>query len=297
MDRLTSIGVFVAAVDEGSLAAAARRFGLSPAMAGKYVSALEAQLNTRLLQRTTRRLHLTEAGQRYHERCRHLLQAFDEANREASASQGIAHGKLRVSAPVTFGAMHLGPAVARYLADNPRVDVDVLLEDRYTDLLSAGVDVAIRIGRLADSTLVARRIAPCRMVVCASPAYLQRHGTPLHPDKLAGHRCIGWRRAPEVAPHRWEFTEAGRAFAVEVAPQVTTNDLHVMLRTALADGGITFAPEDCFRPWLASGALVPVLLDYVQAFPGFFLYYPSRHNPPPKLRALIAHVRAFNDSV
>ncbi|MCP3710688.1 LysR family transcriptional regulator [Paraburkholderia sp. CNPSo 3274] len=127
MDRLTSLSVFVAAVEEGSLAAAARRFGLSAAMAGKHVSAIEAELNARLLQRTTRRLSLTEVGHTYYERCKRILEAFDEANREASDSQGTARGVLRVAAPATFGAMHLGGVVARYLDDHPHVNVEVLL--------------------------------------------------------------------------------------------------------------------------------------------------------------------------
>jgi DNA-binding transcriptional LysR family regulator len=184
MDRLTSLGVFVAAVEEGSFAAAARRFGLSPAMAGKHVSAIEAELNARLLQRTTRRLSLTDTGQAYYERCKRILEAFEEAKREASDTQATARGVLRVAAPVTFGAMHLGEVVAGYLEDHPHVNVEVLLGDRYVDLIDAGVDVAIRIGRLQDPGLVIRRLAPCRMVVCASPAYLERHGTPRKPDDM-----------------------------------------------------------------------------------------------------------------
>lgn len=160
MDRLTSLGVFVAAVEEGSFAAAARRFGLSAAMAGKHVGAIEAELNARLFQRTTRRLSLTDVGRTYYERCKQILGAFDEANREASAAQGTPRGVLRVAAPVTFGALHLGQVVARYLEDHPDVNVEVLLEDRYVDLLDAGVDVAIRIGHLQEPALVTRRLAP-----------------------------------------------------------------------------------------------------------------------------------------
>jgi DNA-binding transcriptional LysR family regulator len=183
MDRLTGMGVFVAAVDEGSFAAAARRFGLSAAMAGKYVSAIEAELNARLLQRT-RRLSLTDVGQVYYERCKRILEAYGEANREASDAHGTARGVLRIAAPVTFGAMHLGEVLAKYLEEHPHVNIEVSLSDRYVDLLEAGVDLAVRIGRLPDSGLVARRLAPCRMVICASPDYLKRHGTPRGPDDL-----------------------------------------------------------------------------------------------------------------
>ncbi len=184
MDQFTCINVFVAAVDEGSLAAAARRFGFSAAMAGKYVSELESTLNARLLQRTTRRLNLTDVGRAYYDRCVQILDALAEANREASDSQTIARGVLRIAAPVTFGALHLGNVVARYMERHPHVNVDVSLSDRYVNLLETGADLAIRIGTLADSSMVARKIAPCRMIVCASPAYLKRHGTPHTPEEL-----------------------------------------------------------------------------------------------------------------
>src|ERR1700675_1226613 len=158
MDRFASISVFVAAIDEGSLVAAGRRFGLSASMAGKHVSALEAQLNVRLLYRSTRSLSLTDAGRAYYARCKRILEEFDDANHEASDARRTVRGPLRVAAPVTFGALHMGEVVARYLRDHPRVNIEVSLDDRYVDLQDAGIDVAIRIGRLPDSELVARRL-------------------------------------------------------------------------------------------------------------------------------------------
>ena len=158
MDRLESLTLFVAAVDEGSLSAAARRLGLSASMAGKHVSRLEADLQVRLLQRSTRRLSLTEVGQAYYRRVRRILEDVDEADREARDAQQAVRGVLRVAAPVTFGAMHLGEVVARYLEQFPDVTVETLLDDRYVDLLAENVDVAIRVGRLLDSDLVARKL-------------------------------------------------------------------------------------------------------------------------------------------
>jgi DNA-binding transcriptional LysR family regulator len=221
MDRLTGIRVFVATVDEGSFAAAARRFELSAAMAGKYVSAIEAELNARLLQRTTRRLSLTDIGHVCYERCKRILEAYDEANREASDAHGTVRGVLRIAAPVTFGAMHLGEVVAKYLEACPHVNIEVSLSDRYVDLLEAGVDVAVRIGRLPDSALVARRLAPCRMVICASPDYLRRHGTPRNPDDLRKAPRLTFSEAVSVgdwtlvdakhrARHRWPVPDGSQ---------------------------------------------------------------------------------------
>ena len=185
MDRFTRIAVFVAAMDEGSLVAAGKKFGLSASMAGKYVSALEAELKVRLMHRSTRSLNLTEAGQAYYLRCRRILEEFGEANEEASDAGSTTRGLLRVAAPVTFGELHVGEVVARYLNDHPSVNVEVSLNDRFVNLQEAGIDVAIRIGRLPDSDLVARWLAPCHMVICASPAFLKRDGTPRTPEELS----------------------------------------------------------------------------------------------------------------
>src|SRR5476649_43255 len=152
MDRFTGIAVFVAAIDEGSLVAAGRRFGLSASMAGKYLSGLEAQLNVRLIQRSTRKLSATEAGRAYYLRCKRILEEFDEANREAGDASATPRGLLRIAAPVSFGALHLGELVARFMDQYPQVSTEVLLDDRYVDLHTAGIDVAIRIGRLPDWT-------------------------------------------------------------------------------------------------------------------------------------------------
>lgn len=168
MDRLTSMSVFVAAMEEGSLIAAARRHGLSASMAGKHVAAIEAELNVRLMQRSTRRLILTEAGLAYHIRCKRIIQEYEEAKREAGDTHGIVQGVLRIAAPTTYGIMHLSDVLAGFLDQHPGVTLQVVASDRYVDLLAEGVDVAIRIGTLRESDLVAKRLAPCRMVFCAS---------------------------------------------------------------------------------------------------------------------------------
>ncbi|WP_018913187.1 LysR family transcriptional regulator [Thiomonas sp. FB-6] len=292
MDRFTCIGVFVAAVDDGSFAAAGRRFGLSPAMAGKYVNALEAQLNARLLQRTTRRLSLTDVGQNYYQRCKRLLDAFDEANREASDSQTIARGVLRVAAPVTFGAMHLGSVVSRYLEENPQVNVEVTLDDRYTDLLAAGIDVAIRIGRLTDSSLVARRVAPCRMVVCAAPAYLERHGTPRTIEDLRGAQRLAFSQA--ISAGDWTLVDRrGRPHVIEGPTRMTANNTQMLLAAALAGAGIAYGPTFVFGERIAQADLVEVLPAYRPSELTIQAVYPSARHVPLKVRLLVERLASM----
>lgn len=295
MDRLTSLGVFVAAVEEGSLAAAARRFGLSPAMAGKHVGALEAELNARLLHRTTRRLSLTDIGQTYYERCKRILEAFEEAGREASDSQGIARGVLRVAAPVTFGAMHLGEVVARYMEDHPQVNVEVLLADRYVDLIDAGVDVAIRIGRLEDPGLVTRRLAPCRMVVCASPAYLRRHGTPRKPDDLMCAQRLAFSEA--VSAGDWTLRdEKNRAYVIDGPCRMAANNTQMLLAAAVAGAGIVYGPTFVFGAQIRRGELVVLLPAYRATELTIQAVYPSARRIPLKVRRFVDYLaETFGD--
>lgn len=295
MDRLTGIGVFVAAVDGGSFAAAARRFGLSAAMAGKYVSAIETELNARLLQRTTRRLSLTDIGQDYYLRCKQILEAYEEANREASDSHGNARGLLRIAAPVTFGAMHLGEVVAKYLEDHPHVNIEVSLSDRYVDLLEAGVDVAIRIGRLPDSGLVARRLAPCRMVICASPDYLKRHGTPRGPEDLAQAQRLTFSEAVSVGD--WTLTDAKhRAHVIDGPCRMAANNTQMLLAAALAGAGIAYGPTFVFGEQIALGKLVALLPAYHTSELTIQAVYPSARHMPLKVRHFLDYlVAAFGD--
>ncbi|HEY2021930.1 LysR family transcriptional regulator [Paraburkholderia sp.] len=295
MDRMTSLGVFVAAVEEGSFAAAARRYGLSPAMAGKHVSEIEARLNARLLQRTTRRLSLTDAGHTYYQRSKQILEAFDEANREASDSQGAARGVLRVAAPVTFGAMHLGQVVARYVEDHPQVNVEVVLGDRYVDLLDAGIDVAIRIGRLNDPALVTRRIAPCRMVVCASPDYVARHRAPRKPGDLLRAPRLAFSEA--VSAGDWTLYDAkNRAHVIDGPSRIAANNTQLLLSAALAGAGIAYGPTFVFGEHLRSGELVALLPAYRATELVIQAVYPSARRIPFKVRRFVDYLaEAFGD--
>jgi DNA-binding transcriptional LysR family regulator len=295
MDRLRSIEVFVAAIEEGSLAAAARRFGLSAAMAGKHVGAIEAELNARLLHRTTRRLSLTDVGQTYYERCKRILEAFDEARREASDSQSTARGVLRVAAPVTFGAMHLGEVVARYMEDHPHVNVEVLLGDRYVDLIDSGVDVAIRIGQLDDPALVTRRLAPCRMVVCASPAYLKRHGAPRKPADLMRAQRLAFSEA--VSAGDWTLYDGkNRAYAIDGPCRMTANNTQMLLAAAMAGAGVAYGPTFVFGPHIRRGELVALLPSYRAAELTIQAVYPSARRIPLKVRRFVDYLaETFGD--
>src|SRR5262249_12461539 len=184
MDRLTSMAVFKRTVDAGSFAAAARHFGISPEMAGNHVRALEAHLGVRLLNRSTRRLHLTEAGSSYYERCNQILSAIEEAEVEVTTLQATPRGQLRIASPVTFGVLRIAPVIGVYMTRYPEVMIDVTVSGRFANLIEEGFDLAIRIGELEDSSLVARRLTTAHLVACAAPAYLRRAGTPETPADL-----------------------------------------------------------------------------------------------------------------
>lgn len=295
MDRFTSMAVFVAAAEAGSLIAAARKFGLSPSMAGKHVSALEAELHVRLMQRTTRQLTLTETGRTYYTRCKHILEALDDANREASDAQHVVRGSLRVAAPVTFGAMHLGDVVARYLADHPEVTVDVRLNDRYVDLLAENIDVAIRIGKLQDSDLVARRLAPCHMLLCAAPALLGQDAGTLSLDQVRRMPRLAFSAA--VSEGDWTVTDAdGQGHPIDGPLRMSSDNTQMLLAATLAGTGITYGPSFVFGQHLARGELIRLLPDYRTSELAIHAVYPTARHVSLKLRRFIDQlVASFGD--
>jgi len=185
-----------------------------------------------------------------------------------------------------------GPLLASFVDAYPDIELDVLITDDEFDIVAGGYDAGVRLGEVIEQDMIAVPVSgDQRQAAVASPGYLLRHGVPAHPRDLPAHICIGWRPAPGVAPYRWEFEEDGRAFDVAVGPQVTTNDMGLMLRLALQGTGITFGMEDTFRPYVERGELALLLEGYLPSFPGFFLFFPSRKNLAPKLRALVDHVR------
>jgi DNA-binding transcriptional LysR family regulator len=295
MDRLIGMAVFVAAVEEGSLVSAARRFGLSPSMAGKHVSAIEERLNVRLLQRSTRMLKLTDVGQVYYTRCKHILEEYEDANREAGDAQQTVRGVLRVAAPTTFGAMHLGGVIASYLVAHPDVAVETALSDRYVDLLADGIDVAIRIGRLRDSDLVARRLAPCRMVFCAAPSFLERHGMPKTVEHLRQAPRLAFSEA--VSAGDWTLTDPdGNTHLIDGAVRLTANSMQILLAAALAGAGVAYGPTFVFGKSIASGDLDVLMSDHKTPELAIHAAYPTKRHVSLKLRRFIEHLSShFGD--
>jgi DNA-binding transcriptional LysR family regulator len=258
MDRLTSMAVFKRTVELGSFAAAARQFGMSPEMAGNHVRALETRMGVRLLNRTTRRLHLTEAGSLYYARCNRILAEVDESEAEANALQTAPRGLLRIAVPVTFGVRSIAPAVSDYMMRYPDVSFDVAVSDRFVDLIEEGFDLAIRIGRLPDSNLIARLLTSPQLVVCASPAYLQRAGHPETPAELVSHSCLIYTEI--AAPDTWQFVgPAGQSETVHVRGPIAATSAEFVREMAVAGHGVILGPNFSFRADIAAGRLSPLL--------------------------------------
>ena len=290
---LNLLRMFLAVADSASFRAAADALGVTRSAVSQGIRRLEDALGVALVQRSTRSVRLTEAGERLLRQVAGPLRSVDAALEEA-LDDGPPRGLLRVNVSSIAERFLSGPLVAGFAEAHPGITLDVTVSDDPIDLVAGGFDAGVRLGEVIEQAMVAVPLTgPQRQVAVAAPAYVQRHGRPRHPRELVDHRCIGWRPAPQVAPYRWEFSEDGREFEVDVGAQVTTNDLRLMLRTALAGGGITFGLEENYRQWLRSGELVALLEDYLPPFDGFYLYYPGRHNQPPKLRALVEHVRRF----
>ena len=253
MDRFQEMRAFVAVVEAGSFVAAADALGLSKAAMSRQVSELEARLGVRLLQRTTRRLSLTEEGEVFHARCREVLGTLEEAEAEVSARSGQAVGVLKVSAPVSFGLLHMASLWAPFMTRHPRLQLEVNLSDRFVDLVEEGVDVAVRIARMESSSLVGRRLATTRMVLCASPQYLRRHGHPRHPEDLAGHATVAYSLLS--TGDTWEFDGPAGPRAVRVTPRMRTNSGDTCRAVALGHEAIVLQPSFLVGQDLRDGTL------------------------------------------
>jgi DNA-binding transcriptional LysR family regulator len=287
MDRLKSMSVFVKVVAHHSFADAARELRLSRAGVSKHVLALEQSLGARLLNRNTRRLSLTEVGAVVHERYARILEEIDEVERSAGALQTTPRGVLRITAPVSFGIPHLAPAFVDYMRRYPDVAIDMVLNDRTVDLIEEGFDVAVRIGHLVGSTLIALRIAPIRFALCAAPAYLERDGMPRQPADLARHNCLEF--SYRQTGSEWHFTGPdGIRESVRVGGRLKVNNPQVLHTAALNGDGIEFDPTFIVGPDIAAGRLVRLLPDYTPVETDLNVVYPPG-------RQLSAKVRSFVD--
>ncbi|MFM9899466.1 MAG: LysR family transcriptional regulator [Polaromonas sp.] len=285
MDRFLEMQTFVAVVDTGSFVKAADALAMSKAAVSRYVGDMEARLGARLLHRTTRRLSLTDEGQIFYLRSKELLAELAEAEAEITSRSEAASGLLRINAPFTFGVMHLAPLWGHFMAQHPHVTLEVTLADRLVDLVEEGYDVAIRISDLESSTLVSKRLASTRMVLCASPQYLQRHGTPLHPHELAQHAVISY--SYWATKDEWHFTGPLGAVSVKTTACLHTNNGDTCRVAALAGQGIVLQPDFLVGGDLAAGTLVELMPEFQSQVFGVYAVFPTRKHVSPKVRALI----------
>lgn len=291
---LNALIVFVAVAEARSFTAAAERLGITRPAVSQSVRKLEDSLRVALLQRTTRSVGLTEAGEAFYGTVASALTELKRAVEATSEQNGPPTGQLRLAVSSIAESFLSGPLLASFRDEHPSIRLDLVVTDVEFDIVAEGYDAGVRLGEVIEADMIAVPVSEQqRQIAVASPSYVARFGLPAHPRDLRAHRCIGWRPAPDVVPYRWEFAENGREFDVAVEPEITTNDMWLMIRTSCAGAGITFGMEETFRPWLDRGELVPILEDYCPQFPGFFLYFPDRRNLPPKLRALVDHVKRY----
>ena len=286
MENLTDIAVFVQVVESGSFTAAADHLGLSRPVVSKYITRLEEQLGARLLNRTTRRLSLTEAGRAFFARSQRGLQEIEAAEAEVSRLQETPRGKLKLNAPMSFGILHISPVLPDFLARYPELSVEMSLEDRQVDLVEEGYDLAIRIAELPDSSLVARRLAPCRHVVCASPEYIEKYGTPHTPHDLRRHNVLTYRY--QDSPSEWRFiTPEGRFVSVPVTGSIQMNNSLALRESVLRGAGIMLTPSFIVGTDIKSGNLQVLLSNYCTQEISIYAIYPERRHLSPKVRAFI----------
>jgi DNA-binding transcriptional LysR family regulator len=285
MDRIDAMQAFVTVADLQGFAPAARKLGLSPSGVTRLVAALEERLGARLLQRTTRSVTLTDAGARYLERARRILSDVEEAETAAEGERTRPSGRLVVSAPVGFGRLHVSPVMTAYLKRHREVSAELRLEDRMVNLVEDGVDLAVRIGHLADSSLVARHVGEMRRIVVASPSYLKAHGEPKTPEAMASHATIQFGVMPD-----WRFVKDGREVRIAPSPRFVTNSADAAVQYAQAGGGLTRVLAYQAAEALKRGRLRIVLARYEQPPLPIHVVYPTS-------RLLSAKVRTFIDLV
>lgn len=290
LDRLGGLEVFVHAMRHGGLSAAGRDLGISPAMAGKHLDALERRLGVTLVRRTTRKLSLTEPGRQFLGEAERLLTELAEAEAAATANTLAVEGLLRVSTPMSLGVMHLAPLTAAFSNAHPRLTIELGLNDRYVDLVEEEWDVAVRVGRLADSALIARKLAPVSAVVCASPGYLAEHGAPAGLEDLGRHACLGYTLSGAAGGGTWRFGADGDR-VVPVRGSLQANNGEALVAAAIAGQGLVYGPRFIAAPALHDGRLVEVSLDAPLYDIGavYALTHPDRR-PALKVRAWITYL-------
>lgn len=293
MQDLSGIAVFAAVVEEGSFTAAAEKLGQSKSAVSKQVTRLEQRLGAQLLARTTRRLNLTEVGQAYYERCRRIISEAEEAELAVTKLQDVPRGRLRVSAPLSFGIAHLAAALPDFMCAHRELSVDIDFSDRKVDLVEEGFDLAVRISVLQDSSLIAKRIAETRIVLAATPAYWEEMGRPTHPTDLVNHDCLTYTYLN--APNTWRFRDPdnpGEEISVRVKGPMTSNNGNILMQTAASGIGIVFTPTFICADAIRSGVLVTALEEYEPEPIGIYAIYPPNRHLSAKVRAFIDFLTA-----
>lgn len=285
MDRLTSMAVFVKVADLGSFAGAAKELRLSPTMIGKHIRYLEERLGSMLINRSTRRQSLTELGRSYLDHCRHLLEEAEAGDALAEEALSAPRGKLRIASSIAFGSYSLTPGIVQFMRKYPEITVELVLSDRMADLLEDGIDAAIRVGTLTDSTMMSRSLSPYSGVVCAAPSYLNERGTPTHPKELVHHECLrypGWADG-----QRWTFLGPDGELQVHVKSRLTINSAVGIHHAALAGAGIVLMRSEMLAEDIKAGRLRLLFPNYtIQSRPRHLVWLRNR-KMTPKLRAFI----------
>lgn len=294
MDRFDALQTFIRVVDAGSFSLAAERMGTAKSAVSRRISDLEAHLGVRLMNRTTRSLSLTESGRTLYQRALRLVADLEEAEATVSTHAAVLKGSLRIAAPLSFGLLHLGPAINEFAGRHPEVRLFIDFNDRLVDLVEEGFDLAVRIARLQDSSLIARRITPVREVVCASPAYLERHGKPTTPDELEGHVCLRYTNLPDAS---WQYRAPdGGSGAVKLSTRLEANNGDYLRDAAIAGIGVVRLPTFIVYKAIESGDLVPLLEEYSWSDISAYAVYPSARHLSQRVRAFVEFLQSrFGD--
>jgi DNA-binding transcriptional LysR family regulator len=287
LDRFTGMQIFVRSATTGSLSAAARQLNLSPAMAAKHVDALEGRLGVKLFQRSTRKLTLTEAGQQYLEACVKLLPELEEVEAAIASQRILAQGLLRLNAPLSFGVRYITPLLKEFYRLHPLVSVDLGLNDRVVDLMEEGWDLTIRVGKLKDTQLVARKLAEAAMIVCASPEYLACHGSPTTWNSLSKHNCLSFSLSNISRPTEWRFGKNGE-HSVKIRGSLRVNNGDALVAAGVAGLGMLYEPQFIVADAIRRGDLVALQLDMESAdLGGIHIVRSANREPPAKVRVMI----------
>ena len=284
---LAGVSVLAAVVETGNFVRAAEALGLTPSGVSRAVARLEARVGVRLLDRTPRAVSLTDEGRRFHAQVAPLLAGLEDAAAQAGAAAHAVQGRLRVNVDPWIARLVLAPRLSGFLAAHPLLSLELLVRDSLGDLVSEGVDVAVRFGEPEPSSLITRKLLETRIFACAAPSYLARHGRPKHPRDLAQHECLLYRDPVTGRPFPWEFHRAGKVVEVNATGKLILNDLATKLTACAAGHGIAQTIEFGLEPLFASGEVVQILADWAEERYPLYAYHPSRHLPPAKVRAFL----------